>query len=152
MDGPRGSGSGGTLEDDAAVAQPRDARGADSLEGFQQGGQVAFLLQRDGAQVGSEADVGGVAEQAVVEGAGGEAAVAGGQVAGEQAQQVVGQDGDGEVEVDLDDHRGGEAVEVEEGELFGDGLFDEPAAGIAAEDGGEAGLEVVGEQEGGTAA
>ena len=40
---------------------------------------------------------------------------------------------------------------MEEGELFGDGLFHVPAAGIAAEDGGEAGLEVVGRREGRTA-
>ena len=65
----------------------------------------------------------------------------------EQARQVVGQDGDGEVEVDLDDHRGGDVVEMEEGELLGDRLFDEPAA----QDGGEAGFQVVGEKRGGTA-
>ena len=78
-------------------------------------------------------------------------AIARGQFEGEQAVEVVGQHGDGEVEVDLDDHRGGEPVEVEEGELLGDGLLDEPALGVAAEQGGEAGLEVSGDQQGGPA-
>ena len=40
---------------------------------------------------------------------------------------------------------------MEEGELLGDGLLDEPALGVAAEQGGEAGLEVIGDQQGGTA-
>ncbi len=40
---------------------------------------------------------------------------------------------------------------MEEGELLGDGLLDEPAAGVAAQDGGEAGVEIVGEQQGGAA-
>ena len=38
---------------------------------------------------------------------------------------------------------------MEEGELFGDGLLDEPALGVAAEQGGEAGVEVSGDQQGG---
>ena len=77
--------------------------------------------------------------------AGGELAVAGWQVEGEQAQEIVSEDGHGKVEIDLDDQGGGEAVEVEEGELLGNGLLDEPAAGVAAQEGGEAGVEIVGE-------
>lgn len=59
-----------------------------------------------------------------------------GQIAGEEAQQVVGYDGHGE---------------IEEGELLGNGQLDEPAASIAAENVGEAGFQVVCDQEGGTA-
>ena len=139
MDGPTDSEGGGPLEDDSPVAQPRDALGADRLESFQQGGQVAFLLQGDGEYIGSEVDFSAGAEQPVVQGAGGETPVAGWQVTGQQAQQVAGQDIYGEVEIDLDDHGGREAVEVEEGQLLGNGLFHEPAAGVAAQDGGEAG-------------
>lgn len=47
----------------------------------------------------------------------GEGLVTGWKVPSEPAQEIVRQDSDGEVEVDLDDNRGGEAVEVEEGEL-----------------------------------
>ncbi len=40
---------------------------------------------------------------------------------------------------------------MEEGELLGNGLLDEPAAGVAAQEGGEAGVEIVGEQQAGVA-
>ena len=36
---------------------------------------------------------------------------------------------------------------MEKGELLGEGLFDEPAASISAEDGGEAGFEVISEEQ-----
>ena len=54
------------------VARLGDVLGANGMEGFQQGGQVVFLLQRDGKLIGSEVNLGGVAEQPVVQGAGGE--------------------------------------------------------------------------------
>ena len=38
------SGARSTLEDDLAVAEPRDGRGADCLQSVQHGGQVTFLL------------------------------------------------------------------------------------------------------------
>ena len=41
---------------------------------------------------------------------------------------------DGDVDFDLDDFRGGEPGEVEEGEFRSDGLFDDLAPGIAAQD------------------
>ena len=77
---------------------------------------------------------------------------AGRQLQGEQAVEIVGQDGHGEVEIDLDDHGGGEPVEMEEGELLGNRLLDQPAPGVAAQELGEGAVEVVGEQQGGTAA
>lgn len=48
-------------------------------------------------------------------------------VEGQQAQQVPGQDGHGEFVIDLDDHRGGQAVEAEERQLLGDRPPDQPA-------------------------
>ena len=54
--------------------------------------QIAFLLQGDEAA---------------------------GRLQGEQAVEIVGQDGHGEVEIDLDDHGGGEPAEMEEGQLLG---------------------------------
>ena len=80
------------MEDDLAVAEPRDSRGADRLERLQQGGQVAFLLQRDGTAVGGEGNVGAGTEQALVQRARSELLVAGWEVEGEQAQEVVGED------------------------------------------------------------
>ena len=78
--------------------------------------------------------------------------VAASQVEREQAVEVMGHDRDGEVEVDLDHHGGGEAVEMEEGELLGDGLLDEPASRVASQDGRQGAVEVVDPQQGGAAA
>ena len=41
---------------------------------------------------------------------------------------------------------------MEEGELLGDRLLDQPAPGVAAQEFGEGAVEVVGEQQGGAAA
>ena len=122
------------------------------MERLQQGGQVAPLLQSDGTGVSLEARCGTGPEHLLEERAGGQVAAAGRQVEREQAVQVVGRDGHGEVEIDLDHHGGGEAVEVEEGELLGDGLLDQPAAGVAAQDVRQGTVEVVGEEQGGAAA
>ena len=59
--------------------------------------------------------------------------------------RVVGQHGHHEIEIDLD-HGGRKPVEVEEAQLCGDGLFDEPAAGV-----GQGRVEVIGDQQGGPA-
>ena len=122
------------------------------MERLLQGRQVALLLQSNGAGVFVEAHCGTGAEHLLEERAGGQVAVAGGQVEREQAVQVVGRDGHGEVEIGLDHHGGGQAVEVEEGELLGDGLLDQPAAGVAAQDVRQGAVKVVGEEQGGSAA
>ena len=122
------------------------------MERLLQGRQVALLLQSNGAGVFVEAHCGTGAEHLLEERAGGQVAVAGGQVEREQAVQVGGRDGHGEVEIGLDHHGGGQAVEVEEGELLGDGLLDQPAAGVAAQDVRQGAVKVVGEEQGGSAA
>ena len=74
------------------------------------------------------------------------AAEPGRQVAGAQPVQVEGQHGQGEIEVDLDHHGRGEPVEMEELELLGDRLLDQPAPRVAPHQVAQAGLEIVGQQ------
>ena len=112
-------------------------------------GRLRFFFSETVHRSGIQLDVRTGLEQRLEQRLRGAVAVARGQLEGEQAVEVVGQHGHGEIEIDLDDHRGGEPVEVEERELLGDGFLDEPALGVAAEQGGEAGLEVIGDQQGG---
>lgn len=77
---------------------------------------------------------------------------AGWQLQGEQAVETMGQDGHGEIEIDLDDHGGGEPVEMEEGQLLHNRLLDQPASCVAAREFGEGAVKVVGKQQGGSAA
>ena len=115
-------------------------------------GRLRFLFKAMRQRVGSRVHVRPGAQQFLEQGGGGAALEAGWQLQGEQAVEIVGQDGHGEIEIDLDDHGGGEPVEMEEGQLLGNRLLDQPAAGVAAQELGEGAVEVVGEQQGRAAA
>ena len=78
-----------------AVADPRDAGRLGCLQRLEQRGQAAFLLQTDRAEVGLDA------EQLLEDRLGGEALESERQVEGQQAIEVVGEDGHGEDELRL---------------------------------------------------
>src|ERR1700758_2356376 len=75
-----------------------------------------------------------------------------GEVAGEEAVEVAGDDGEGGVEVDVERQAGGQRVEVESADVGVEFVFDEHAFCVAGEHVLGGGGEVVGDQEGGVVA
>ncbi len=146
-----GSGASSTVEGNAPVAEPWQWLRGLRAERFDQCRQVAFLLQRDRKELGVELDIGSGFERRFEQRLGRAVAIARRQLQCQQAVEVVGQHGHDVVEIDLDDHRGRQPVEAEEAQLCGDGLFDEPAAGVAAQQAGQGRVEVIGDQQGGPA-
>ena len=65
---------------------------------------------------------------------------------GEQAVEGGGHDGELEIDSDLERHRGGDVVHVEEVNRLGDGVLDQHAAGIAVDQTDRRCMLVVGEQ------
>ena len=71
------------------------------------------------------------------------------QVGSQESIKVVSQDGESEVEVNLDNHRRGNAVEVEEIGVFSDFLFHEPASSVFSDQVLQRDIEIVGDDESG---
>ena len=90
----------------------------------------------------------GVVEEVAPDGVGGGGVVSG-QVAGEEAVEVAGEDGEGGVEVDVEWDAAGERVEVEAGDVGVEFVFDAHAFGVAGEQVLARGGEVVGDEQGG---
>ena len=65
------------------------------------------------------------------------------------AVQAAGHQGQLQVQIDAQRHRGRERIHVEEVDRIGDGVFDQHAPGIAVDEGGGRRVELVGEQQGG---
>ena len=89
------------------------------------------------------------AHEALEQLAGARLLVAVADAAGQQAVQRAGHDGELQVGVDLQRHGRGERVHVEEVDRLGDGVLDDHAAGVAVDEVGGLGVELVGEQQGG---
>jgi len=70
------------------------------------------------------------------------------QLAGEQGVEGVGDHGQGDIEVHLDEDGRGERVEVEEFDGLADAVFDARPAGVVADEEFDGEVEVVGDQEG----
>ncbi len=68
---------------------------------------------------------------------------------GEQAVQGGSHDGELEIDVDLERHRGGQRIHVEEVDGLGDGVLDQHAPGIAVDQPGRRFVHLIGEQQGG---
>jgi hypothetical protein len=106
------------------------------LEGGHRGKQNrqgSFFVQLDSDLLRSDFHNAGVGEEFVVECRGGLVFMAG-EVLSEKPQEVMSQYRHSQVEVDFDDHRGANPVEVKELDLLGDLLLYEPALGIGAQD------------------
>jgi hypothetical protein len=105
----------------------------------------------DAVVVGVEGAAG--VEEAALQGVGGSCHVAGAEAAGEGGADGAGEHGQHDVEVDLEGHGGGEGVEVEAADGFGEALFDGHAPGVAFDDLAGGGAAVVGDDDrGGVAA
>src|SRR6266542_3062087 len=137
----------GELVAQGAVAPPGDGGGCRQV-GLAQDGCVGTPLQADGDGVASGDDLAWDLEEAALEGVGGGGGVAG-QPRAQGGQQGLGQHGEHDVEVDVEVDGAGERVGVKGADDLGQALFDGHAAGVVADQGLEAGLVVVGDDDGG---
>ena len=90
---------------------------------------MPFLFHLDNDLMVSDFDMATIVNELLVEGLGGAAGVPL-QVGGKYPVQVVSENADCEVEINLNHHRRGYLVEVEEFYLFGNGFLHEPSSGI----------------------
>src|SRR6266540_3554033 len=128
-----------------AVAPPGNG-GLGGEAGFAQDGCVGASFEADGDGVAVVDDGARGFQEAALQGVGGGGVVAG-QSGAEGGQQGLGQHGEHDVEVDVEVDGAGQGVGAEGADDLGQALFDGHAAGVLGDQGLEAGVAVVGDDD-----
>src|SRR5512139_346677 len=138
-------GRGVKLQD--SIIQPGYPGRADLGESLHEHGQVSLLFEVDPDAITLDLDGPGIGKELGIETLGGLPLMAG-KHEGDGPVEVMGGNGEGEVEIDLHHNGGREAVQVKEVDVLRDPFLNEPAPSVLADDLSDIPLSFVGEEKG----